>query len=140
MILLKREISTINTGILNTRYCELLQKGEELPADEISIAEAREILWIEDELHVRVIRAVGHDFYPPDRVESRPTIKSMIGPKRETETKPGEKIKFKVTVTSSIGSKAAEFSVNADTKEKADLLARKEIRKLGLSGASHKIS
>ena len=141
MRLLKKEIGTVNAGVLNTRYCEILEKGETLPANEISIAEAREILWIEDELRGRLIKFVGHDFYPPDRVEEKKpqgnTIKEILAP---TEPKPGAKIKFKVTVTSSIGSKAAEFTVEADTKAQADILARQQIRKLGLQGASYKIS
>ena len=67
MRLMKKEIQTVNAGVLNMRYCELLEKGEKLPAHEFSIAEAREILWIEDELRVRLIKLIGWDPYPPER-------------------------------------------------------------------------
>ena len=141
MRLLKKEIGTVNAGVLNTRYCELLEKGETLPANEISIAEAREILWIEDELRGRLIKFVGHDFYPPDRVEEKKpqgnTIKEILAP---TEPKPGAKIKFKVTVTSSIGTKVATFTVEANTKAEAGILIEKEIRGLGLKRATWKLS
>jgi len=70
MRLLKREIGTVNARVLNIRYCEIIQKGELLPANEITVAEAREILWIEDELHRRLIKLVGHDFYPPAHKEA----------------------------------------------------------------------
>lgn len=64
----KKEIRTVNANVLNMRYCRLLQKGETLPANEITIADAREILWIEDELRRKLIKIVGHDFYPPDKI------------------------------------------------------------------------
>ena len=144
MRLLKKEVVTVSTRALNIRYCELLQKGEKLLAHEFSIAEAREILWIEDELRARIVRAVGHDFYPPDRIEKQHPSDYMISLLKPTiaEPKPAPvtKIKFPVTISNSMGTKVAEFRVEADTKGKADILARKEIRKLGLSGASHKIS
>ena len=144
MRLLKREIGTVKVGVLNTRYCELLEKGETLSANEISIGEAREILWIEDELRGRLIKLLGHDFYPPDRIEKKQPSNYMISILKQNqpkaEVKPGMKIKFKITIISSIGSKAAQFSVNADSKIEANLLARKMIRKLGLQGATHKIS
>ena len=63
--LLKKEINSISTEDLNTRYCYILGRGETLDADDIPVTDAREILWIEDELHKRLIRLIGHDFYPP---------------------------------------------------------------------------
>lgn len=63
--LTEKEIKTVNTKVLNSRFCRLVLKGETLPANEITVADAREILLIEDELHERTIKAVGHDFYPP---------------------------------------------------------------------------
>lgn len=137
MKLTKKEIQTVNTAMLNSRYCELVEKGERLPAHEFPIAEAREVIWIEDELRRRVIRAVGHDFYPPDHVETKPTIKSVIAPK--TEIKKGVKIKFRAVVSSSMGTKAADFTVEAGSKAEADILVQKETRKLGLQGATWKI-
>lgn len=59
-----KEIGTVNARVLNTRFCELMQKGETLPANKITVAEARETLRIEDELHERLIKLIGHDFYP----------------------------------------------------------------------------
>lgn len=143
--MLRREIQdpATNTKFLNYRYCNLIEKGQRLPAHEFSIDDAREILLIEDELHARLIKCIGHDFYPPDRIEEKEnpgnSIKAILGqvkPKSESEIK----IKFHVKVLSSIGTKAAEFNVEANSKDQADLLARKQIRKLGLIGASHKIS
>lgn len=138
------EIKTVNTRVLNTRFCELMQKGETLPANEISVAEAMEILRIEDELHKRLIKAVGHDFYPPDRIEKQYPSNYMISLLESKQSKPeiklGLKIKFNVVVKNSMGSKVATFSVDADSKLGADILARKQIRKLGFVGISYKIS
>ena len=144
MRLLKREVVTVSTRALNIRYCELLQKGKNLLAHEFSIAEARELLWIEDELRARVIRAVGHDFYPPDRIEKQyPSnyMASLLKPATtESKPAPGTRIKFKIAIISSIGSKAAEFNVDVDSKSEANILALAEIRKLGLKKATYKIS
>lgn len=62
-----KEVGTVNANVLNMRYCRLMLKGETLPAKKITVADAREILWIEDELHGRLIKLIGHDFYPPPR-------------------------------------------------------------------------
>lgn len=70
--LTEKEIKTVNTGVLNSRFCCLVEKGETLPANEITVADAWEILQIEDELRRRVIKAVGHDFYPSP-VQNDPT-------------------------------------------------------------------
>lgn len=133
--LTKKEVGTVNTKVLNMRYCRLLQKGETLLAHEISVADAREILWIEDELHKRVIRAVGHDFYPPDHIES--DMKSGV---RQFFDKQGGKLNLKITITSSIGSQVAVFTAKVDTRSEADLLACKKIRELGLKRVTYKIS
>lgn len=134
MRLMKKEIQTVNTTALNYRFCELMEKGEKLPAHEFSIAEAREILWIEDELHERLIRTVGHDFYPPDRVEEKKPITPAV-----VSQNPGPKIKFRAVVSSSIGSKAADFTVEAGSKSEADILIAKEIQKLGLKRVTWRI-
>lgn len=63
--LLKKEIGTVNTKVLNMHYCRILERGETMVAKDIPVADAKQILWIEDELHKRVIKTVGHDFYPP---------------------------------------------------------------------------
>ena len=42
-------------------------KGETLPAGIITYADMKELIWIEDELHGRLINLIGHDFYPPPR-------------------------------------------------------------------------
>lgn len=143
--LLKKELRLLSTEDLNTRYCHILKRGETLEAKDIPATDAKEILWIEDQLRERLIKYVGHDFYPPDRIEKRHPSNYMISllnqvkPKPKLELALGTKIKFNVVVTSSFGSRAANFSVPADTKLEAGKLARKEIRKLGLQGATYKI-
>ena len=145
--LTKAEVKTVGTAVLNMRYCWLMLMGEALPANEITIADAREILWIEDELHRRLIKAVGHDFYPPDRVEKiKPAeklpsncIKSLLAPSKP-KSNIGRRIKFNVVITSSLGCKVAEFSVDVDTKLEADKKARQTIRQLGLQRVAYKIS
>ena len=142
--LTKKQVGTVKVDVLNTRYCWLMKKGEEMPAGVITYSDMKELLWIEDELRGRLIKFIGHDFYPPDRVEEKTLpknyIKSILEPIIKPELKPGIKIKFMVTVISSIGSKAAQFKVEADSKDEVDILARNMIRKLGLQGATHKIS
>ena len=133
--LLKKEMKTVGTNVLNMRYCRILECGETMDAKDIPVADAREILWIEEELRSRVIKGVGHDFYPPDRIEEE-TISSIKSPLPPL----GLKIPFKVSVFSSLGTKAGNFIVNADSKIEADLLARKQIRSLGLRRATYKIS
>ena len=139
-----KEIGTVNAGVLNTRFCELMHKGETLPANEITVAEAYETIRIEKELHSRLLKQLGRDPYPPDRIEKEAPSNYMISllksRQEKPEIKPGLKIKFHVVVTSSIGSKAAQFNVQADSKAQAELLAQKEIRKLGLKRAKVKIS
>jgi len=180
--LLKREVGIVPTLVLSMRYCRILERAEKLAAKDIPVADAREILWVEDELQRRLIAVIGHNFYPPDNVEAKPTIKSLGGgkmgmklapqpeekkplrrhishertiahalaprapqgkPKKDPlqpiKPKTGRKLKFNIEVNTSLGSKAAEFSVDADTKLEADKLANKQIRKLGLKGATYKI-
>jgi len=140
--LTKREIGTVNAGVLNTRYCWLIKKGDKMPAGIITYGDMRELIWIEDELHGRLIKLIGHDFYPPDRVEKRHPSNYIASVLRSTKPKPEPdiKIKFRATIKSSLGTKVAEVSVEADSKIKADILIRKEIRKLGLKGATYKLS
>jgi len=145
--LLKKEIKLLSTEELNIRYCRILERGETLDANDIPVTDAREILWIEDILHERLIKAVGHDFYPPDRIEEiKPAeklpsncIKSLLRPSKP-KTNVGRRIKFNVVVTSSIGHKVAEFGVDVDTKLEADKKARQTIRQLGLQRVTYKIS
>jgi len=140
--LLKKEINLISTEDLNTRYCHILHRGETLDADDIPVTDAREILWIEDELRKRLVKAIGHDFYPPDHVEKKYPSNYMALLLKPTKPKPepGIKIKFRAVVKSSLGTKIAEVSVDADSKTEADILVRKEIRKLGLKEATYKLS
>ena len=84
-----------------------------------------EIELIGKELRGRIIKILGRNFYPP-----------LLNPK----PKLGTKIKFKITVTSSIGSKVAEKRVEVDSRNKADLLACSMIRDLGLKRATYKLS
>lgn len=140
-----KEIGIVNTKVLNVRFCELMQKGETLPAKEITVADARKILYIEDEMRKRTIKAVGHDFYPPDRIEEKHPSNYMITLLRRNKPKPelkppNTKIKFKITVKSSIGTVAAEKNISVDSKSEADLLAGKLIRDLGIKRATYKLS
>ena len=66
--LLKKEIKILPTRVLNLHYYRILYKAEKMEAKDIPASDAKEILWIEDELHRRTIKAVGHDFYPPDKI------------------------------------------------------------------------
>ncbi len=158
------EIKTVNTKVLNVRFCELMEKGETLPAAEITAAEARETLRIEEELHERLLKGLGCDPYPPDRIEEEPPSNYMISllksrgksPPRATEiihpcsagvTKKVEaemqtegNLRFKVVITSSIGHKVAEQNVKADSKEDAGVKALNIIKELGLKKAKYKIS
>ena len=142
--LLKKEIEFISTEDLNMRYCFILDRAGKLEAKDIPVADAREILWIEDILHSRLIKQLGRDPYPPDRIEEKYPSNYMISLLKrkpvEPEIKTGIKIKFKITVTSSIGSKVAEKTVSVDSRSEADLLATKMIRDLGLKKATYKIS
>ncbi len=163
MRLTKREIGIVSTEELNYRYCHLLQKGEKIPANEFPITEVREILWIEDEMHQRVIRAIGHDFYPPGfYVETKPLRRDILIERNQPhgsasgrpqieatqphlkpeipKSEPGVKIRFKVIIKSAFGCKAAGFMVEAETKAQAEMLAAKQIQKLGLKRATFKIS
>lgn len=63
--LTKKEIRTVNATVLNMRYCRLMLIGETMPADVITHADMKETIRIEDELRKRLIKLVGHDFYPP---------------------------------------------------------------------------
>lgn len=140
--LTKSGVQRASTMQLIIRFDRLMELGETAPAGVISLADARETVWIEEQLHERLIKAVGHDFYPPDRIEETPpsgSIKSVLE-RVKSEMKSNDKIKFRVTVTSSIGSKAAEFSVEGNSKSDGDKEAQKMIRKLGITGATYKLS
>ena len=69
--LTKKEIRFVPTLELAIRFNRLMLKGEVLPAREITVGDARETLYIEDELRKRLVKAVGRDFYPPDRIEKQ---------------------------------------------------------------------
>ena len=119
---------------LTIQYCRILDRAEKLDAKDIPIADAKAILRIEDELRKRLIKAIGHDFYPPAPIEAKEI------PKTKLELSVGRKIKFPVTVTSSLGTKVASFSVEASTKIEADMQAPQMIRSMGLKRVSHKLS
>jgi len=131
--------------------------GETMPAGVITIADARELLWIEDELHERLIKAIGHDFYPPER-PAKPTLaelRAKLKPLRKSapllkskpiskivgfEKKKEGKFGFKITIKSSVGSVVARENVRVDSKGEADAKAQQTIEKLGLKKATYKIS
>ena len=161
---LKKEIKLISTEDLNTRFCRILERAEMIDdAEDIPVADAREILWIEDEMHERIIALVGHDFYPPE-VEAKPTMadlrvrlspfkKSTPAPRatqiihpcsaavtKKAEIKTEGTLRFKITITSSIGSVVKTENVKVDTRSDADTIAVDLIKELGLKKAKYKIS
>ena len=66
--LTKKQIHGAGTLQLAYRFNDLMHMGETMPAGDITMADARETVWIEDELRVRLIKLIGHDFYPPDHI------------------------------------------------------------------------
>lgn len=174
---LKKEIKLISTEDLNSRFCRILERAEMIDdAEDIPVADAREILWIEDELHERIIAAVGHDFYPPE-VVAKPTmadLRARLNPFKKSTPAPSSKLKpmskkiiprateiihpcsaavtkiaemkkegalrFKITITSSIGSVVKTQNVKVDSRSEADTIAIDLIKELGLKKAKYKIS
>lgn len=141
--LTKKEVRTVNARFLNSRYCRLIEKGETLPVGAITLADAREIIWIEDELRRRLILLLGRDFYPP-QLPAKPTVAELKVKMKPVAMKPEMKtegrFRFKITITSSIGSIVARKTVKVDSKDAADIEAREMIEKLGLKKATYKIS
>lgn len=140
---LKREIKLVSTEDLNVRYCRILERAELLDAEEIPVADAREILWIEDETHERLIKAVGHDFYPPDCIEERcPSnyMMSLLKPKPQPEPEPAPLLNFKITITSSIGTEVKKWDVKVSSRSEADLIAQNEITRRKLKKATYRIN
>ena len=129
---------------LAIKFNRLMLKGELLSAREISVGDARETLYIEDELRRRLIKAIGHDPYPPDRIEKKHPSNYMVSLLKSKQPKPkvppGIKIKFNIIITSSIGSKIAEKTIHVDSRSEAELQANKIIRELGIKKATYKIS
>lgn len=122
MNLTKERIPKLNVMQLAGRLTRLQfdeEAGCNIPGDK------EEIALIGRELKGRIIKILGRDFYPP-----------LLNPK----PKLGAKINFKITITSSIGRKVAELNVGVDSRGEADLLAGKEIRRLGLKRATYKLS
>ena len=142
--LLKKEIKLVPVRVLNMRYCRILERAETMHAKDIPVADAREVLWIEDELRNRLVSYVGHDFYPPDRIEKEHPSNYMVEILKSRQDKPEEKIEgkfsFKITITSSIGSIVARQSVKVNSKSDANIEAQKIIERLGLKKATYKIS
>jgi len=114
--LTKKEIAFVSAKELNYRYCHLLHKAETMPAGVITLTDAREVLMIEEELHKRLIKLIGHDFYPPER-PAKPTIaklrsttkkrfiKAIPKPllkKEELKVDIENKLRFKITIISRI--------------------------------------
>lgn len=155
--LLKKHVLTSSTVELAIRYDWLLHIAELAPVHVLTLADAREVLWIEDELHRRLIVAIGHDFYPPDGtpkptvaelkasinasliIMAKPTpqpVPKVVEPVVKTEGN----LRFKVTIISSIGSIVKTLNVKVDTRSEADAVAQETIKQLGLKKAKYKIS
>lgn len=151
--LTKKEVREVPTLELAIRFNRLMLKGELLSAREITVGDARETLYIEDELRRRLIKQLGRDPYPPDRVEEEKPSNYMISllKSRQSKPKPESKIvnyekkvegrfSFKITIVSSIGSVVARQNVKVDSKSDANIKAVEMIDKLGLKKATYKIS
>ncbi len=142
--LTKKEIRFVPTLELAIRFNRLMLKGEVLPAREITVGDARETLYIEDELRKRLVKAVGRDFYPPDRIEKTAPSNYMISLLKrkpiEPVIEPVNKLRFKITITSSIGSIVKTKNVMVDSRSEADAEAIKIIEELGIKKATYKIS
>lgn len=140
----KKEMKIMDTEDLNIRYCRILERAELLDAEEIPISDAREILYIEDILHRRLTKAIGHDIYPLDRIEEKVPSNYMITLLKAKQDKSTEKVEpclsFRITITSSIGSVVKTVNVKVDSKSEANILAQEMIKQLGLKKATYKIS
>ena len=161
---LKSEIKFVPTEDLNIRYCRILERAEILDAKDIPVADAREILWIEDILRERTIKAVGHDFYPPEGV-AKPTmadLRARLSPFKKSTPAPSSKLKpmpaakpapkpaqpaaqaegklrFKVDIVNSMGSTVSTLNLHVNGKGEAEAEALKTITQLGLKKATYKI-
>ena len=162
--LLKKELELISTEDLNLRYCYILDRAEKSEAKDIPVTDAQHVLWIEDILRKRfqLIRYLGRDPYLPDQIEiehpsnymvsllksrSKPTPKAteIIHPCSAAVTKKAEiktegTLRFKITITSSIGSVVKTSNVKVDSRSEADTIAVDLIKELGLKKAKYKIS
>ncbi len=142
--LTKKEVRQVPTLELSMRFNRLMLKGELLKAREITVGDARETLYIEDELRRRLVKVIGHDFYPPDRIEEEAPSNYMVSLLKsrqdKSEPKAEGKFGFKITIISSIGSTVARQNVKVDSKSDANLKAQAMIKDLGLKKAKYKIS
>ena len=163
--LTKKQVGQVPTLELAMRFNRLILMGETMPAGVITMAAAREILWIEDQLRERLIAAIGHNFYPPDGV-AKPTMadmrarlasiaKPVLIPKPKPVVAPipkpipeavqpavqtEGKLRFKVAIINSMGSTVSTLNLHVDGKGEAEEAAKKAIKQLGLKKATHKIT
>lgn len=165
--LTKKQVHVVPTLELAMRFNRLLHTAETMPAHVLTMADAREVLWIEDELRRRLVVAIGHDFYPPDK--ARPTIaelkasikagvkasikavaKRIPKPVAAPKPKPAPKVVqpavqtegklgFKVTIINSIGCTVKTLNLHVDGKGDAEAAARETIKQLRLKKATFKI-
>ncbi len=142
--LTKKEMRTIKTEDLNIRYCRILERADLLDAEEIPVSDVREILYIEDVLRERIIKVLGRDFYPPDCDENEAPSNYMTSLLKSRQDKPRieseGKLRFKITIKSSIGSIVKQINVKVDSRSEADAEAINIIKKLGLKKTTYKIS
>jgi hypothetical protein len=140
----KKEIDLVSTEDLNIRYCYILDRAEKSKAEDIPVSDAREILWIEDVLHSRLIKKLDRDPYPPDRIEKQAPSNYMKSLLKSRQDKPEEKtdgkFSFKIIITSSIGSVVTQKNVKVNSMNDADLAAQNLIKLLGLKRATYKIT
>lgn len=148
--LTKKEVGIVPALALHRRYDYLMTLAETAPVHIITLADAKEMVWIEDEMHKRLIKLIGHDFYPPEQ-SAKPTMAELTSsikkefikaiPKPiESKVKTEGKFSFNITITSSIGSVVKKENVKVDSKSEAHIKAQNMIKELGLKKATYKIS
>jgi hypothetical protein len=124
-----------------------------------------EIVILEKVLRRGLVKMLGRDFYPPESKKPKPEFKpkkaaikltkefkekfgastgdiaaTTRSVKSGSTVESGPKFNFKITITSSIGSKIAEKTVKVGSKGEAEAEAQEVIKQLGLKKATYKIS
>jgi len=163
----KEKIRKISAMQLCSRVTRLQfdeDAGCNIPGDK------EEIVILEKVLRRGLVKMLGRDFYPPESKKPKPKkpkpefkpkkaaikltkeFKEKFGAstgdiaattrsvKSGSKVESGPKFNFKITITSSIGSKVAEKTVKVGSKGEAEAEAQEVIKQLGLKKATYKIS
>lgn len=162
MSLTKEKIRKISAMQLCSRVTRLQfdeDAGCNIPGDK------EEIVILEKVLRRGLVKMLGRDFYPPESKKPKPEFKpkkaaikltkefkekfgastgdiaaTTRSVKSGSKVESGPKFNFKITITSSIGSKVAEKTVKVGSKGEAEAEAQEVIKQLGLKKATYKIS